>query len=189
MPEIAQVTNVPKVAAVSLSPAHGFSKQSQPHIRLLAGEGVEGDAHRGATVQHLYQERRTPFAPNLAQVHLLGAETLAELHAKGFAVAPGELGENILVEGLDLLALPQGTLLNLGTEAVVEMTGLRTPCRKIDAFRAGLQRHLWGERDATGKRTRRAGVMAIVGKAGLVAAGDRIHVELPPKPWQPLRPV
>lgn len=150
---------------------------------------MEGDAHRGATVQHLYQKRRTPFAPNLAQVHLLGAETLAELRAKGFAVAPGELGENILTEGLDLLTLPQGTLLNLGPEAVVEITGLRTPCSKIDAFRAGLQGHLWGERDGEGKRTRRAGVMAVVGKTGLIAAGDRIHIELPPKPWQPLGPV
>ena len=150
---------------------------------------MEGDAHRGATVQHLYQKRRTPFAPNLAQIHLLGAETLAELQARGFAVVPGELGENILTESLDLLTLPQGTLLNLGPEAVVEITGLRTPCSKIDAFRSGLQQHLWGERDAAGKRTRRAGIMAVVGRTGRVAAGDPIRIELPPKPWRALGPV
>ena len=177
------------VVAVSRAARHGFRKQPEPSITLLAGEGVEGDAHRGTTVQHLYHVRRDPARPNLCQVHLFAAEMLAELTAKGFALGPGEIGENVLTAGLDLLQLPRGTRIHLGAEAVVELTGLRTPCSQIDGYRAGLQQHLWGERDAKGKRTRRAGVMAIVLQGGAVSAGDGLTLELPPSPWQALGPV
>lgn len=179
----------PSVVAVSLSPSHGFSKQPQLAIRLIAGEGVEGDAHRGTTTQHLYLKRKEPTQHNLAQVHLLGEKLLQEIEAKGFEVAPGGLGENILTRGLDLLSLPTGTRLHLGTEAVVEVTGLRTPCSQIDGYRSGLQQHLWGERNADGKRARRAGVMSIVLKGGLVYAQDAIRIEWPPEPHVPLGPV
>lgn len=178
-----------RVVAVSLSPAHGFSKQPQLAITLLAGEGVEGDAHRGKTTQHLYLKHKDPTQPNLAQVHLLASELLEELRSKGFEVAAGELGENVLIKGLDLLALPTGTRLFLGADAVVEVTGLRTPCSQIDAFQGGLQQHLWGERGPDGKRPRRAGVMSIVLQGGLVYANDAIRVELPPEPHIPLGPV
>jgi MOSC domain-containing protein YiiM len=177
------------VEAVSRSTAHGFSKQSQSSIRLIPGEGVEGDAHRGVTIQHLYLMRRDPTQPNLCQVHLFAAEMLDELATTGFHIAPGELGENILTRGLDVLALPLGTRLHLGTASIVEVTGLRTPCSKIDDFRDGLQQHLWGERDAEGKKVRRAGIMSIVLTAGEVRPGDTIQVELPPEPHQPLGPV
>lgn len=177
------------VDAVSCSGAHGFSKTPQPSVRLIAGEGVEGDAHRGRTVQHLYQVRRDPTRPNLCQVHLFAAEKLEELAAKGFAVSAGELGENVLTRGLDLLALPRNARLHLGVDAVVEVTGLRTPCSQIDNFRPGLLQHMWDERDAEGKRTRRAGIMSVVLAGGEVRAGDRVRVELPPEPHLPLGPV
>jgi len=177
------------VEAVSRATEHGFSKQPQPSIRLIAGEGVEGDAHRGATTQHLYLKRRDPTQPNLCQVHLFAAEMLEELAAKGFAVAPGDLGENILTRGLDVFALPLGTLLHLGATAVVEVTGLRTPCLQIDTFRTGLQQHLWGERDANGQRPRRAGIMSIVIRTGDIRRGDNLRIELPPLPHTPLGPV
>ena len=182
-------TTAPRVVAVSRREQHGFSKQPQPSIHLVAGEGVADDAHRGATVQHLYHLRRDPTRPNLCQVHLFAAEMLAELAGRGFALAPGEIGENVLTEGIDLLRLPRGTLLRLGPQAVVEITGLRTPCSQIDGFRAGLQALMWGERDLKGKRTRRAGVMSIVRACGNVRADDLIEVELPPEPHQPLGPV
>lgn len=178
-----------RVEAVSLSPAHGFSKQPRRSIRLLAGEGVEGDAHCGRTTQHLYRMRRDPTQANLAQVHLLGRELLDEFAQGGYSVAPGEFGENVLTSGLDLLALPLGALLHLGPNAVVEVTGLRTPCSQIDAFRHGLQALCWGARDRQGKRARRAGIMGIVHTAGEVRADDAIAVELPPEPHRPLPPV
>ena len=180
------------VSAVASSPRHGFSKQALASIRLLAGEGVEGDAHRGTTVQHLYQKRRDPAQPNLSQVHLFAAEMLDELATKGFALSPGELGENVLTRGLDLLQLPCGTQLHLGSDAVVQLTGLRTPCSLIDKPRRGLQQHLWGTVSSGSKgkgRTRRAGVMAIVLASGLVHAGDGIHLTLPPPPHRALGPV
>ena len=177
------------VRAVSLSATHGFSKQPQLSIRLVPGEGVEGDAHRGRSVQHLYLKRRDPTQPNLCQVHLFAAEMLEELGARGFTLGAGDLGENILTSGCDLLTLPRGTRLHIGSEAVVEVTGLRTPCSKIDDFRAGLQQHLWGEREADGKRARRAGIMGVVAAAGEIFPGDSLLVELPPAPHVPLGPV
>jgi|SRR6185312_240538 len=177
------------VEAVSRSITHGFSKTAQTSIRLIPGEGVEGDAHRGVTVQHLYLMRRDPTQPNLCQVHLFAGEMLDELAAKGFHIDPGSLGENILTRNLDLLSLPLGTRLHLGDDAVVEVTGLRTPCSKIDDFRAGLQQHLWGERDAAGKKISRAGIMSIVLTAGEIRPSDPIRVELPQQPHQPLGPV
>jgi MOSC domain-containing protein YiiM len=177
------------ILATSRSSRHSFSKQPQPSLRLIAGEGVEGDAHRGVTVQHLYDRRKDPGRPNRSQVHLLAAELLAELAQKGFAMGPGELGENILTQGIDLLALPAATLLHLGPEAVVEVTGLRTPCVQIDRHRTGLQQHLWGTPDASGRKTRRAGIMSIVLHGGLVHPGDPVRVELPPLPHRPLDPV
>ena len=177
------------IVAVSRSEQHGFSKSPQPFVRLIAGEGVADDAHRGATTQHLYLKRKDPTKPNLAQVHLFAAERLDELAALGFVLAPGEMGENILVRGFDLHALPTGTRLHLGAEALIEITGERTPCSQIDQHRTGLQQHLWGPRDASGQRQRRAGVMAIVLAGGVVTAEDPVRVTLPPAPHQPLGPV
>ncbi len=180
---------VGRLVAVSRRPDHGFAKQPQRSLTLVAGEGIEGDAHRGTTVQHLYRKRRDPSQPNLCQVHLFASEMLAELAGHGYPLGPGEIGENLLTEGLDLLSLPRGTLLHLGLAAVLEVTGLRTPCSQIDGYRAGLQKHLWGPRGTDGKRTRRAGVMSIVVIGGTVCEGDLVRVELPPEPHRPLGPV
>lgn len=177
----------PTVLAVARSPAHGFSKQTAPRIRLLAGLGVDGDAHQGRTVQHRSRVARDPTQPNLRQVHLIHAELFEELRPAGFTIAPGELGENVTTRGLDLLALPRGTRLRLGT-ALVELTGLRNPCRQLDGFRPGLMQATLG-RDAEGQLIRKAGVMAIVLEPGEVAPGDAITVALPAGPHRPLAPV
>lgn len=189
VPSVAEAPLSPAIVAVSLAPQHGFAKQPQPSMRLIAGEGIEGDAHRGTTVQHLYQKRRDATKPNLCQVHLFPAEKLEELAAAGFALGPGEVGENVLTRGVDLLRLPRHTRVRLGADAVVEITGLRTPCSQIDGYRSGLQRLLWGPRDAKGQRERRAGVMAVVLTGGLVSPGDSLIVELPPEPHRALGPV
>ena len=75
---------------------------------LVEGSGVEGDAHAGPTVQHRSRKRWRPQDPNLRQVHLLHAELLDDLRTRGFAVGPGDVGENVLLRGVDLLALPTG---------------------------------------------------------------------------------
>jgi MOSC domain-containing protein YiiM len=183
----------PTIVALSRNSRHGFSKQPQPSLRLIAGEGVEGDAHRGTTTQHLYLKRKDPTQPNLAQVHLFAAEMLDELAAKGFPLQPGDIGENLLTRHLDLLTLPRSTRLHIGpnaeTAAILEVTGLRTPCSQIDKHATGLQQLLWGDRDATGQRTRRAGIMSIVLTGGLIHPNDPIRIELPTEPHEPLGPV
>jgi hypothetical protein len=178
----------PFVAAVSRSAAHEFSKTSDTRIELLTGLGVRGDAHLGETVQHCVRVREDPTKPNLRQVHLIHAELFEELRLAGFAVRPGDIGENVTTQGLALLALPTATRLHLGASAVVEVTGLRNPCRQIDRFQPGLLAALL-DKDAEGNVVRKSGIMAIVLAGGEVRRGDPIGIELPPTPHQPLRPV
>ncbi|MDA7417510.1 MOSC domain-containing protein [Xenophilus arseniciresistens] len=178
----------PRVLAVHASDVHGFSKFAEPAIRLLEGWGVAGDTHAGRTVQHRSRVARNPDAPNLRQVHLMHAELFDELVHAGFAVFPGDLGENITTRGIDLLALPAGTRLRLGAEAEVEITGLRNPCVQIDRFQKGLMAATLA-RDADGGLVRKAGVMAVVTRGGLVQAGDAITVLLPLPPHHALEPV
>ncbi|GHF34547.1 MOSC domain-containing protein YiiM [Deinococcus metalli] len=176
------------VIGVASDGTHRFSKQPRPAIRLLAGLGVEGDAHAGVTVQHRSRVRADPTQPNLRQLHLIHAELLDEVAAQGFAVAPADLGENVTTRGIDLLAVPRGTRLHLGAHAVVEVTGLRNPCAQIDAFRPGLLRAVLGVDDA-GQPVLRAGIMAVVVTGGEVRPGDDLRVVLPPEPHEALRRV
>lgn len=175
------------VVGLSADDAHRFSKVPAACLRLLAGIGVEGDAHAGARVQHLSRVRRDPNQPNLRQVHLLHAELLDEVNDRGFDVEPGTLGENILTRGIDLLALAGDTRLAAG-QAVLRVTGLRNPCQQIDDARPGLLSHVVG-RAPDGTVVRRCGIMAVVEIGGLVHVGDPVTIESVPFDAQPLGPV
>lgn len=176
------------VVAVARDAGHQFSKHIVEEVRILAELGVEGDAHQGVTVQHRSRVARDPTQPNLRQVHLIHAELFEELAAKGFAVGPADLGENVTTRGIDLLGLPKGARLRLGAEAVLEVTGLRNPCAQIEQFQAGLLAAVLG-RGPDGELVRKTGVMAVVLSGGMVRPGDAIAVELPPLPHQPLEKV
>jgi hypothetical protein len=177
------------VVAVASTETHTMSKPTREAIRLVAGFGVEGDVHAGATVKHRSRLRRDATKPNLRQVHLIGAELHDELAAAGFApLAPGEMGENVTTRGLDLLALPAGTRLRLGAEAVVEVTGLRTPCNQLDGIQPGLMKATL-DRDADGGLVRKAGIMGVVVADGEVRPGDPVAVELPAEPHRRLEAV
>lgn len=178
----------PAVIAVSVSPTHTFSKVRRRTIRLLKDLGVEGDAHLGTTVKHRSRVAIDPSRPNLRQVHLIQSELFAELEARGFSVRSGDLGENITTRGLDLLALPRGAHLRLGTHAIVEITGLRNPCSQLDAFQQGLTEAVV-ERDPHRGLIRKAGIMAIVVEGGDVQEDDPVVVELPEGPHEALTPV
>ena len=173
------------VTAVSRSATHAFSKLNRVSIRLVTGLGVEGDAHQGETVKHRSRVARDPSQPNLRQVHLIHAELYDELNTAGFALSTGDIGENVTTRGIDLLALPAGTRLHLGAEAVVEITGLRNPCSQLDHFRPGLMAAVLGH-DAQGNVVRKAGIMGIVLAGGEVQPGDAIGIELPPEPHRAL---
>ena len=177
----------PRVEAVHRSGSHSFSKHAEDAIRLVAGQGVQGDAHAGATVKHRSRVRRDPTQPNLRQVHLMHAELFEELMAAGFPVWPGELGENVTTRGIDLLGLSTGTRLRLGEQAIVEVTGLRNPCSQLDKFQPGLMQAVL-DRAPDGSLVRKSGVMAVVVEGGEVRAGDAIEVQ-PAASHRPLEPV
>jgi MOSC domain-containing protein YiiM len=177
-----------RVVAVCRDGAHRFSKSPARAIDLVAGIGIVGDAHAGRTVQHRSRIKASPHAPNLRQVHLIHAELFAAMSAHGFSLHPGDLGENVTTSGIELLALPKGTLLHCGGEAVIEVTGLRNPCAQIEAFAPGLLGRLARKR-TDGTIERLAGIMGIVRHGGRIVAGDAIAVHLPSGPRKALQPV
>ncbi|HWU57414.1 MAG TPA: MOSC domain-containing protein [Microbacteriaceae bacterium] len=166
------------IVAVSRDGQHRFSKPNVDAITLIEGIGVEGDAHSGTTVQHLSRVARDPSQANLRQVHLIHRELFDEVATNGYSVAPGDMGENVTTNGIDLLGLSQGTRLHLGDEAVIEITGLRNPCTQINGLASGLMKQTLG-RDEDGNIVRKAGVMSIVLAGGVVKPGDSIRIEAP----------
>ena len=178
----------PHVVATNSNPVHGFSKVAASRITLLAGLGVEGDAHCGTTVRHRSRVARDPTQPNLRQVHLIQAELFDALAARGFRLEPGQIGENITTRHLDLLALPADTELLIGAIAVVRVTGLRNPCDQLNRYQPGLMAAVL-DRGADGMLIRKAGVMGVVVSSGEVHSGDPIQVRLPPQPHRALEPV
>ncbi|MXO58756.1 MOSC domain-containing protein [Altererythrobacter salegens] len=178
-----------RIIAVARDEAHRFGKQACDSIELVAGLGVAGDSHGGRTVQHLSRVAKTPETLNVRQVHLIHSELFSELADVGFTLVPGALGENVTTEGIDLLDLSRGTRLQLGDEALVEVTGLRNPCRQIDdnigkgAMAATL------DTAPDGSLVRKAGIMAVVVSGGEVRTGDPIMIEFVPPERLPLEPV
>lgn len=178
-----------RVAAVCTSGSHTFAKTRRAQITLVAGLGVVGDAHMGATVKHRSRVARDPSQPNLRQVHLIPAEVLDELRARGFtAVVEGAMGENITTRDLDVAALPVGTRLLLGADAEIELTGRRNPCAQLNGLAPGLLEAVLARR-ADGTSVTDALAMAVVVNGGVVAPGDDITVTLPAHPHRPLERV
>ncbi len=176
------------VIAVSRSASHTLIKANQDAVRLIERLGVEGDAHLGKTIKHRSRVRKDPTQPNLRQVHLIQSEVYAELNDKGFDVAHGAMGENITTEGIDFLSLPLQTILHLGPEARIQITGLRNPCSQLDGLQPGLMSAVL-DRDEDGNLIRKSGIMSIVLQGGIVSPGDQINIELPEKPHLKLEKV
>lgn len=177
---------MPGIASLSRSPTHTFSKSCVTELELISGMGVAGDAHMGTTVRHRLRVARNPDQPNLRQVHLIHEELLTELAAKGFGIAPGAMGENVLTRGIALPELPLNTELKLGKTALIRITGLRNPCAQLDGLAQGLMKALL-DRDAEGMLVvHKAGVMAIVPEGRVIRIEDEIVVTLPPRPHIPL---
>ncbi len=177
-----------KVIAVARDEGHNFSKHVVPEIEIIAGVGVDGDAHQGVTVKHRSRVKADPTQPNLRQVHLIHSELFDEVARNGFAVKPADLGENITTKGIDLLGLPRGALLKVGADVLLEVTGLRNPCAQIENFRKGLLSSVI-DTGPDGKLIRKSGIMTIVLRGGWVRQGDNIDVDLPDPPFLPLERV
>lgn len=177
-----------KVIAACKSATHTMSKIAAESIMLLAGLGVEGDAHSGKTVKHRSRVAKDPTQANLRQVHLIHSELHEELKQVGFTISPGQMGENITTAGVDLLSLPRNTLLHIGEHAIIEVTGLRNPCSQLNGIQEGLKQAVLGI-DKDGNLVRKAGIMGIVIQGGLVKANDVIRVQLPDLPHLALEKV
>jgi len=176
------------VTSVSKSESHSFSKARYDSITLLTGLGVEGDAHLGKTVKHRSRVAIDPSQPNLRQVHLIHAELHDELLEKGFSITAGAMGENITTRGVDLLGLPRDTLMHIGEEVIIQVTGLRTPCKQIENFKKGLLKAVL-DKTVDGELIRKTGIMGIVISGGIIAVDDTIKLKFPAQPHYKLEPV
>ena len=183
-----QMSQTAQVTAVSRSSSHSFSKPICASIHLIEGLGVEGDAHSGKTVKHRSRVALDPSQPNLRQVHLIHSELHDELIEQGFNVAPGVMGENITTKGIDLLGLPRDSLLRIGDEAVIQITGLRNPCKQLDDYQKGLLSAVL-DKTPEGELIRKSGVMAIVISGGIIKPDDSIKIQFPEKPHKKLERV
>ena len=144
------------VVSVSCNDVYSFTKPVRDEIVLVAGLGVEGDVHAGVLVKHRSRVKADPTQPNLRQVHLMQAELFGEVREEGYTVAPGGLGENVTTSGIDLLALPLGTILRFGRP-------------RGDGERAASARETGQTAASAGQRAARAGGTAL--DAVLAAAG------------------
>jgi MOSC domain-containing protein YiiM len=179
---------MPSVVSVARKQSHDFSKTVVDAIEIVENLGVVGDAHAGVTVKHRSRVAVDPTQPNLRQVHLIHGELFDELRAGGLEVKLGDLGENLVTEGISLLDLPKDSILRIGSDVALRVTGLRNPCAQIESFMPGLLKAVLGK-DDEGNVIRKAGIMSVVLSGGIVRPGDSIEVELPPLPHAPLERV
>ena len=140
-------------------------------IQLIDNFGIEGDYHAGEFVRHRYLAKKDPTQPNLRQVLLIDTKILAEIASQDIHLEPGMLGENIIVDGIGLMALPIGTQIKVG-EALLELTEVRNPCYQLDEIHPGLQNAV--QNKIGGQVYLNAGMMARILSGGWVRPGDPV---------------
>lgn len=138
------------IVAVCTSKHKGERKQNVGKSAVLTGLGLEGDAHAG------FQHR---------QVSLLALESIQKMQKLGLDVHPGDFAENLTVSGLDLVALPVGTKLQIN-DVLLEVSQIGKECHTRCAiyYQAG---------DCVMPKE---GIFAIVLSDGTVSVGDRLEV-------------
>ncbi|HOO76864.1 MAG TPA: MOSC domain-containing protein [bacterium] len=140
-----------KVVSVAVSPRTGTGKTPVPAIRLIAGRGIEGDAHAGDWHR---------------QVSLLAAERIEEVREAGVPVSYGDYAENVATVGIDWKTVPVGTRVRLGAEVEIEITQIGKKCH------SGCEiARLTGDCIMP-----REGVFARVLAGGTVAPGDTVEL-------------
>jgi MOSC domain-containing protein YiiM len=104
-----------KIVSIAVSKKKGTRKTCVDEAVLVADFGVGGDAHGGPTDR---------------QVSFLAAESIDKARSAGLSVAFGDFAENVATEGVEWQHVPVGTRLQLGNEAVVEVTRIGKECHK-----------------------------------------------------------
>jgi len=145
------VSLVCKPAHLPSRPPERYTREPLTEATLLAGHGIAGDRKGGKGDRH---------------INLMAAETLEQMRAEGFRTGPGEMGEQVVVSGLDLAALKPGERLRLGGNAVLCVVKPRTGCQRF--------REVQGQ-PLTGT-TGRLGLMLTVEAGGVVRVGDPVEV-------------
>jgi MOSC domain-containing protein YiiM len=130
-----------------------YDRVSAERVDLIGGHGIKGDRKAGKNPDR--------------HLNVMSREVLDQLAAEGFQVAPGEMGEQIVVSGLDVNTLETGDLLRLGETAVAKVIQPRTGCAKFKT----VQGH--DPSEAAG----RLGIMATVIEGGSIAVGDPVRAE------------
>ncbi len=164
------------VVAVCRNAKPGVPKLEVEAIQLVADYGVDGDYHAGALVRHRYLAKKHPNKPNHRHVLLVDTSILAELAGQGIHLSPGMLGENIVVEGIAVMALTLGTRLEIGA-ALLEVTEIRTPCAQLNAMHPDLLKTVAAKEDGTGSPN--AGIFARILRGGPIRPGDPVSARDP----------
>jgi Uncharacterized protein conserved in bacteria len=116
--------------------------------------------------------------PNQA-VLLICWEVIAELSGAGFPVYPGALGENFTVSGFDHKQLRIGQQYRVGSQALIELTKIRVPCRTLNVYGPGIQQAIYDKQvkagDPGSPRWAMSGFYARVLEPGEVRLKDRIE--------------
>lgn len=143
-----------RLLEICISKKRGTVKTPVGEAVLREDWGIEGDAHAGNWHR---------------QVSLLSFEKIEDFRRRGAEVDPGAFGENLIIEGMDLRALPVGTRLMVGSEAVLELTQIGKECHS----------HCEIYRRMGDCIMPREGVFAQVIKGGRIQKGDQVQVEMP----------
>ena len=129
----------------------GYVRRPLEEANLVEGYGIDGDRKGGNPNRNL---------------NVMDDITIDELAAQGFPIGPGVLGENIILSGVDLRTLPEGTQLRLGDEAVIALGKPRIPCEQLTPLDARMPERVGG----------RVGVMCRVVQSGRVNVGDVVEI-------------
>jgi MOSC domain-containing protein YiiM len=161
------------VRSVCLKEEPGIPKIEMESIQLLKDLGVEGDYHAGKFVRHRYLAKKDPEKENIRQVLMIDCLILSELADQGIVLEPGEMGENIILEGIDLMTLPIGTRLQIG-DALLELTEFRDPCKQLNFKHPEVLKSVVKKTD--GEVEYNAGVFGKILKGGIVRPGDPVSL-------------
>ena len=167
------------VVAVCKKAQPGIPKLEIAAIQLLENYGVVGDYHAGEFVRHRYLAKKDPTKPNLRQVLLIDPTILTELASQDIHLEPGMMGENIILDGINVMSLVIGTQVEVG-EAVLEITEVRNPCYQLNEMHPRLLKV--AETSGTKPDPRNVGMLARILTGGWVRPGDTVTVRSQAEP-------